>query len=131
MTEPAEPVDVLSLLRARPDDTPNLRWLRYAVIGMGVVLALGFLAVIGRLLVLATRAPANQPANGVAIPQALMPAADIAAALPAGARVRSLSLNADRLAVHYDSPAGEGIAIIDLTTGRRLSLVRLVPEAAR
>jgi hypothetical protein len=38
-------------------------------------------------------------------------------------------LQGDRLAIHYETPAGSGIAIIDLASGRTLGNVVLVPQA--
>ena len=55
MTEVPEPVDTFQLLRAQADDPPNIRMLRFAVIGMGVVLLAGFAAVIGRIAYISTR----------------------------------------------------------------------------
>ena len=53
------------------------------------------------------------------------------ATLPAGAQVRGLALQGDRLAIHYDTAAGSGIAVVDLATGRTLSRVQLVPGAPK
>jgi hypothetical protein len=130
MTQPQDRVDTFELLRARPDDPPNIKALRFAVIGMGGVLAIGLLAVFGRIVYLTTRPPtaiAVTPAGAVA-PIGTVSAAianDIALALPAGAKVRSQSLAGNRLSVHYEAPAGDGIIILDLETGRPVSQVRL------
>ncbi len=129
MTQPPERVDTFELLRSRADDTPNIRWLRFAVIGMGVVLALGFAAVIGRIVYLTTRPVAPVSVTPDARPAAQTSsttlASDMALALPVGAKVRTQSLSGNRLSVHYDGPAGEGIVILDLETGRPISQVRI------
>ena len=128
MTQSPEPVDVLQLLRSHPDDPPNVRWLRYAVIGMGLAMVVGFVAVIGRIVYLTSR-PTIPAASitGSTLPT-IAPAAlasEVRLALPPGAKVRSQSLAGNRLAVHYESPAGEGIIILDLETGRPVSQVTI------
>ena len=45
--------------------------------------------------------------------------------------MRQVSLAGDRMAVHYDSPAGGGIAIVDVATGAVLHRIDLVPELPR
>lgn len=101
-------------------ETPQLRALRFAVIGMGVVLIIGFMVILGRIFYLASR-PGALSSTPAAIALAAEPALD----LPAGANVKSLSLSGNRLAVQYVSPAGDGIAIVDLETGRTLSRVKI------
>ena len=41
--------------------------------------------------------------------------------LPNGAKVVSVSLSGNRLAVHYEGPSGSGIAVLDLDTGARIA----------
>ena len=136
MTEVPEPVDTFQLLRAQADDPPNIRMLRFAVIGMGVVLLAGFAAVIGRIAYISTRPVGTSVTASVdgtstvarspAVSNTL--AAEVRLALPQGAKVRSQSLDGNRLAVHYEAPTGEGILILDLETGRPLSQVRIEPS---
>ena len=99
--------------------------LRIAVIVMGVVLVLGFVAVIARIVYLVNRGNETE----AVISQPIKAAARLA--LPAGATVRHISLSGQRLAVHYDAPAGAGIVILDLQTGAPLSRVEIVPEIPR
>ena len=114
-------------------DTPQIRALRKAVIGMALLLVVGFVAVIGRVVYLVSRPPAQASAvaltaggpAGVAPTAALQ--AEAALDLPADASIRGLSLAGDRLAVHYSSPRGDGISILDLTSGRVVSRVRIAP----
>lgn len=129
---------LFELFKPRPDDPPNIRYLRFAVVSMGVILLIVFMAVIARLAYLLTRplpGPGPAPveisgsaasgATTVAPPQApLQP--EIQLQLPPSARVRSQYLSGNRLSVHYDTPAGEGIMILDLVTGRPLSHVRVL-----
>ena len=110
-------------------DDAQLKKLRFAVIGMGVLLLLGFAVVIGRIVYLLNRAPPVDAAAAVpaSVASSGLPA-DVRLALPVGATVRNLSLSGNRLAVHYDAPAGAGIAIIDLATGRAVQRIELAPE---
>lgn len=41
--------------------------------------------------------------------------------LPRGAKIVSVSISGNRLAVHHESPGGAGIAILDLETGARIA----------
>lgn len=44
--------------------------------------------------------------------------------LPPGAKIVSVSVSGNRLAVHHESTAGAGIAILDLDTGARIADVK-------
>ena len=106
-------------------DDDQMRRLKRAVIGMGVVLLLGFALVIGRIVYLLNRTSVD-----TAIASSTSPAttpADLKLALPAGAIVRNLSLSGNRLAVHYDAPSGGGIAVVDLATGKTTQKIELAP----
>lgn len=100
------------------------RGLKIAVITMGVLIVLGVLTVIGRIVYLASRGPA-QSVSGAGL------AASTRLSLPAGAAIRSISLSGDRMAVHYDASTGAGIAILDLASGRVLTRVELLLETPR
>ena len=132
MTQPADRVDRFEMLRFRADDPPNIKALRIAVIAMGVILIAGVATVIGRVIYLAMRTPtvsAMQPLPGPvtagagAVAGAL--AGDVNLALPAGAKVRSQSLDGSRLSVHYEGGGAEGIIILDLETGKPLGHVHI------
>ncbi len=41
--------------------------------------------------------------------------------LPRGAKIVSVSISGNRLAVHHESPSGAGITILDLETGARIA----------
>lgn len=128
------------------NDPVFLKHLKTAVVVMAVILILGFIAIIARIFQLSSRVPPQPPAAvAIAVPTGLGAtgpaataqgatasaggAADRALvaqarlALPAGASVRSLSLSGHRLAVHYEAPAGGGIAVVDLETGRTVSRI--------
>ena len=103
----------------------QIRMLRIAVIAMGVILVLGFITVIARIVYLVNRSSETATAVSAPVQQAAR------LALPAGASVRTMSLAGSRLAVHYEGPAGGGIVILDLQTGKPVSRVEIVPEAPR
>lgn len=103
----------------------QVRALKIAIVVMGILIVLGLLLVIGRIIYLAGKP--RSPSTSVST----SPAAEPRLALPAGAAIRSVSISGDRLAVHYDTPAGAGIAVLDLETGRTLSRVQIVPDAPR
>lgn len=107
----------------------QMRKLRVAVIGMGLVLLAGFAVVIGRIVYLLNRTPVD-PAQ-LAASTGATATGDVRVALPPGAVVRHLSLSGNRLAVHYDAPGGAAIAIVDLVAGRAVQRIELAPAAGR
>jgi hypothetical protein len=100
------------------------RWLRIAVITMGVLLVAGIATVIGRVIYLASGSGGQAASAGNL-------AATARLALPAGADVRSLSLSGQRLAIHYVAGGVPAIAILDLTTGQVVSRVEIATEPPR
>jgi hypothetical protein len=136
MSQTTEPDNATAPQARSPTGSPagdhfsetQIRMLRAAVIGMGIILVLGVLALIGRIAYLAKSggASASNPSQASSPTQA-MPvklAADVRVALPAGAVVKSTSVTADRLTVSFADAAGDGLVIVDLTTGQILSRVR-------
>ena len=112
------------------DDAAHLRELRMQrnlkilVIGLGLLILAGLGAVAVRVIGLgsarkttATIAPAGGASQTAA-------SGEIALELPKGARVVSTSIAGNRLAVHYESPAGTGIAVLDLDTGQRIADIK-------
>ncbi len=113
-----------------PMYTPSqLRLLKIAVIGMGVILLVGFTTVIGRIIYLVNSAPAPQSTATASVASPLAAPAQLA--LPKGAVIKHLALYANRLAVHYEGPAGSGIRILDLVPGGAAVNVPIVEEAGR
>ena len=115
---------------ATQEQNPALvRFLKIAVIGMGILILAGLTAVIWRIVNLASSPKDAPPAVTSAAPLSAAPSAalppEAMLALPDGATVRSVALSANRLAVHYWAPSGSGIAIMDLESGRILTRVRL------
>lgn len=113
-----------------PMYTPSqLRLLKIAVIGMGVILLVGFTIVIGRIIYLVNSAP---PPTAAAAASGTSPlAAPAGLALPRGAVVKHLALSGNRLAVHYEGPAGSGIRIVDLVPGGGAVNLPIVVEEGR
>lgn len=89
------------------------RILLIAVIAMGVLIVFGVVAIVGRIAYLASGITSSSSQTGV-VPTSRLD-------LPAGAEVRSLALDGRLLAVHFASPSGNGIAIVDIETGRTIS----------
>lgn len=109
------------------------RNLKIVVVGMGLLILLGLAAVAARMVGFATGsvkvATTAQPAAAVpggtgSNSNASTATPEIALELPKGARIVSISVSGDRLAVQHESPVGTGIAIIDVTTGRRIANVK-------
>ncbi len=94
--------------------------LKIAVILMGIVLIGGFALVLGTIVYQATR--------GAGQPSAALKETKIDLALPKDAGVTSLSLDGDRLAIHFNSAGGAQIVVVDLISGKVVSRVRLNPQ---
>jgi hypothetical protein len=95
------------------------RNLKIIVIALAVLMLAGLVAIVGRVIYLASGSP-TQPA---ALVPAIRPEQKLG--LPAGAQVRAVSLSGNRLAVHYDAGGAEGIAVLDLQTGVTITTVAI------
>ena len=129
------------------------RNLKILVIGLGVLILAGLGAVIFQVIRSGSQRNASlnaaPQANAVAIPGVVpgpgpslstaqstalgsgQGAGNIDLELPQGARVVSVSISGNRLAVHHESAFGTGIAVIDLDTGRRIANVNPREAAPR
>lgn len=110
-----------SLFLPAAGDSPSLRMLKYAVIGMGVVLILGFFVIAARIVYLTSRMDASLPTGS-----------EMSIAVPTGAEVTNMSLSGNRLALHLAGPGetDRSITVIDLTSGKVVSRVMLTHSAA-
>lgn len=105
------------------------RQLKFAVIGMGVILLLGFVFVIGRILYLVNTDPKAGAATAAReLTRPLSVPAELP--LPKGAVIRHLAVSGGVLAIHYETPAGAAIRLIDLANGGRVSSMPIVEERA-
>ena len=120
-----------------PDNTPlpgtvftprQVRLLKIAVIVMGILLVGGFALVLATIVYQAStlgEKPAGAPAAPAATASEGERTKQGALSIPADAKVLSMSLDGDRLALHLQSSAGSEIAVIDVTSGKVLSRIRL------
>jgi hypothetical protein len=115
-----------------PEQQRVQRILKVIVGTLAILLFAGLAVAVARVIYLAS-APVAQPSASALTP-APTPAPAIrpeqSLALPAGAQVRSVSLSGNRLAVHYDTGASSGIAVLDLQTGRTITNVAIETRAA-
>ena len=108
--------------------TPNqIRKLKIAIAVMSVLLVAGFILLLVGIYLQTQRV--GKPAEGA---KALTPPVGIygTMTLPvrAGAEVTHVLTDQGRLILHLRQPAGSEIAIIDLSTGREIQRLRLVPQ---
>ncbi len=97
----------------------QVKALKTAIAIMSILIVAGLLAIVARVIYLS--AVKENPSGPVAAISGLAPQHRLA--LPAGAAVKNMSLQNNRLLVHYETPAGPGAAILDLTTGKTLSQI--------
>jgi hypothetical protein len=107
------------------------RNLKILVTGLGLLIVLGLMGIGYRMTTLSPQpgVAAVGSKTVVATPGfstlgVSTPGGEIALELPKGAKVVSVSLSGNRLAVHHESPAGTSITVIDLETGRRIADVK-------
>ena len=117
-----------------PDNTPiegtvftprQVRLLKFAVVAMGLMILVGLGAVIVGMIYQASKV-GKKPVSAAA-PAALGSGIAGAGALtvPEGSKVTTMALDGNRLAVHFTTADGGEIVIVDLTTGRVLSRIKL------
>lgn len=99
------------------------RNLKIVVGVLGLMILAGLATVVGRIIYLASHG-AKPTAMAAATPVKAGAALEIPLELPKGARVVSVSISGNRLAVHHESAWGTGIAIIDTDTGQHIANVR-------
>jgi len=108
------------------------RNLKILVVGLGILILVGFAALVTKMMGLASGGkPAAQGPAAVSIPTPAGTAANYNLELPRGAKVVSVSLSGNRLAVMHESAFGTGIAVIDLDTGKRIADVKPVEAVPR
>lgn len=91
--------------------------LKALVIGMGVLLILGIVALVYAIVTDAGKkvAPLADPGT----PMRVM--------LPAGSAVKAIHPDGDRLYLHLETASGTRVLILDSATGRDLGTIDLVP----
>ena len=101
------------------------RNLKIIVGGLGVLILVGLGAVIARVVGIASGTGDKGQVQTVKTVVA-SPGGALALEIPKGAKIVSVSLSGNRLAVHHEGPDGAAIAILDLESGRRVLDVKLI-----
>jgi hypothetical protein len=97
-----------------------------AVLSAFILLGLGAVAV--RVIGLASRTSGSNQSSQIIT---VSPGATLSLEIPKGARIVSVSLSGNRLAVYYEGQDGPGIEILDIETGRRVLDVKPVESVPR
>lgn len=105
------------------------RNLKIVVATLGAFILIGLGAVAVRVIGMAA-GPKTSGSTGIATSVAT-PGGELALELPQGAKVVSISISGNELAVHHESASGTGIAILDLDTGRRVADVKTISAVPR
>ena len=96
-------------------DSPGLRALKILVVVMGILIVAGVativVTIVSRISDKASQADAKAVAETVA-PATLTGFGDVAHAVPAGARVISVSADSGRLYVHYQTAGGRAVVLV-------------------
>ena len=115
--------------RSANDNSPlspgQVKALKIAIVVMAVMIFAALAAIVIRLVTMPSKSRTEtRPAT--AVTTQLAP--EHAVNLPAGAKVRSVSLQGNRLLVHYATASGSAALVIDLGTGKTLSHVTFANE---
>ncbi len=101
-----------------------MRALKALVIGMGILILIGFAAVVVAVIQRAGDDPSTIRSGAPAEPVF----GDVRMKLPPGAQVIGTSADGGRLIVHLKLAGGEArIVVIDLATGKRLGAIEFAP----
>lgn len=124
MNDPKQPAATAAHdpVESGPLTPGQVKALKAAIVIMAIMIVVGLFVIVGRMFYLAGRPKPPDSPRAVATPMAAS-----RVALPAGATVRHVALDGDRLAIHYDSPAGSGIKVVQLSTGTEVSHIAIVP----
>ena len=95
--------------------------LKFAIVGMGVLIIVGLLVIVGRLIYLASKSKAvTQPNNPSAYVR------EATALLPASAKPLHTSTDGSQLSILYQTAANQfGVLVIDLRTGETVSNINI------
>ncbi len=105
-----------------------MRALKALVIGMGILILIGFAAVVVAVIQRAGDSGGADPAAVRSGATAQRAFGDVRVSLPPGAQVIGTSTDAGRLIVHLRLAGGQArVLVIDLATGKRLGVIELAP----
>ncbi len=123
----------MAKVKAQDDKLPGtvfsarqVRFLKIAVIAMGILLVGGFAFVLAAIVYQASR-----PKQDVAAPVAaaeLGVAPNIELPIGQGQALTAMSLDGNRLALHLNGADGTEIVVVDLASGRIVARVKLKPH---
>lgn len=107
-----------------------MRALKALVIGMGILILIGFAAVVMAMIERAGEGGGDGPSSVRSGVPAERVFGDLRVKLPPGAQVIGTSADGGRLIVHLRLAGGEArILVIDLATGKRLGAIEFAPSA--
>lgn len=126
-----EPLGASDMLLPSRQDPPALRAMKLVVIVLGIALVLGFFVVIGRMVYLASGRDTSVATPAVTARPTAPGVAAAPVSIPAGAEVRQIALDGERLAIHVAGPGvGRGsVLIVDTASGRVSQRIDLLPAA--
>jgi hypothetical protein len=115
-----------------PLTSGQVKVLKIAIVVMGVMIIAALLAIVGRVIYLSANKPAataesRSPDIGTVLPA---PAPKHDFSLPQGSTVTRMSLEGNRLLVHFSQAGSPRARVYDLTSGKLLSDVTFTPAEA-
>jgi hypothetical protein len=106
----------------------QVRTLKLVVIGLTILLVLGFALLIAGLYYQATKIGEERQGNDARRVGGAAAGGEVDLPVPAGAQVQSVRVDGGRVVLHVKGTDGEQILIVDTARGNRVTTLRLVPR---
>jgi hypothetical protein len=116
-----------------PLSSGQVKALKIAIVVMGIMIIAALLAIVGRVIYLSANKPASETSQALPAITASTPAfaPQHAFSLPSGAKIVRMSVEGNRLLVHYDLAGTPHATIYDLSSGTRLSDITFQTDEAQ
>lgn len=106
-----------------PLTSGQVKALKIAIAVMTFLIVAALVAIVARVIYLASTKKATPPAAAPVVASELAP--KVALSLPANAEIKSMRLNGNRLLVHFVTGEKGGAVVLDLATGKTLSQIEI------
>ncbi|MFP3921451.1 MAG: hypothetical protein ACLFU3_07060 [Dichotomicrobium sp.] len=105
----------------------QVRILKIVVIGLGVLLVIGFGLLVVGLAYQATKIGEERPATDAGEP-AGQAAEQVTLPVPPGAKIERIAADRGRVILHVKGPDGEQVVIVDTGQGNAVTRLKLAPR---
>lgn len=104
-----------------PLTSGQVKALKIAIAVMSFLIVAALVAIVARVIYLASTKKATAPVAAPVVASELSP--NVALSLPANSEIKSMRLHGNRLLVHFKTEKKSGAVVLDLATGKTLSRI--------